>query len=31
VELKSLNAEYEDRHFLVSDVLFVHRIIWASQ
>ena len=31
VELKSLNAEYEDRQFLLSDVLFIHRIIWASQ
>jgi len=31
VELKSLNVEYEDRNFLVSDVVFIHRIIWASQ
>lgn len=31
VELKSLNVEYEDRHFLLSDVIFIHRIIWASQ
>jgi phage repressor protein C with HTH and peptisase S24 domain len=31
VELKSLNVEYEDRHFLLSDVTFIHRIIWASQ
>jgi phage repressor protein C with HTH and peptisase S24 domain len=31
VELKSLNVEYEDRHFLLPDVVFIHRIIWASQ
>jgi len=31
VELKSLNVEYEDRHFLLADVMFIHRIIWASQ
>ena len=31
VELKSLNVEYEDRHFLLPDVAFIHRIIWASQ
>ena len=31
LELKSLNVEYEDRHFLLSDVTFFHRIIWASQ
>jgi phage repressor protein C with HTH and peptisase S24 domain len=31
VELKSLNVEYEDRHFLLADVTFIHRIIWASQ
>jgi phage repressor protein C with HTH and peptisase S24 domain len=31
VELKSLNAEYEDRHFLLPDVVFIHRIIWSSQ
>ena len=31
VELKSLNIEYEDRHFLLADVTFIHRIIWASQ
>jgi phage repressor protein C with HTH and peptisase S24 domain len=31
LELKSLNLEYEDRHFLLSDVAFIHRIIWASQ
>jgi phage repressor protein C with HTH and peptisase S24 domain len=31
VELKSLNAEYEDRNFLLPDVVFIHRIIWAAQ
>jgi len=31
IELKSLNADYEDRHFLVQDIVFIHRIIWASQ
>ena len=31
VELKSLNVEYEDRNFLLPDVVFIHRIIWASQ
>jgi phage repressor protein C with HTH and peptisase S24 domain len=31
VELKSLNPAYEDRSFALSEVVFVHRIIWASQ
>jgi phage repressor protein C with HTH and peptisase S24 domain len=31
VELKSLNPAYDDRVFALSDVAFVHRIIWASQ
>ena len=31
VELKSLNPDYDDRIFALSDVAFVHRIIWASQ
>jgi len=31
VELKSLNPAYEDRSFALSDVAFIHRIIWASQ
>jgi len=31
VELKSLNPEYDDRVFTLSDIAFVHRIIWASQ
>jgi phage repressor protein C with HTH and peptisase S24 domain len=31
IELKSLNPAYEDRAFSLNDVVFVHRIIWASQ
>jgi len=31
VELKSLNPSFEDRNFLLSEIVFVHRIIWASQ
>lgn len=31
IELRSLNAAYEDRAFALSDTSFVHRIIWASQ
>ena len=31
VELKSLNPLYEDRSFSLGEVVFVHRIIWASQ
>ena len=31
VELKSLNPAYEDRGFALSEVAFIHRIIWASQ
>lgn len=31
LELKSLNPAYEDRAFALSDIAFVHRIIWASQ
>ena len=31
VELKSLNPAFEDRNFALSDIVFVHRIIWASQ
>jgi phage repressor protein C with HTH and peptisase S24 domain len=31
VELKSLNPAYEDRSFALSEIVFVHRIIWASQ
>ena len=31
IELKSLNPEYEDRVFAMSEIAFMHRIIWASQ
>jgi phage repressor protein C with HTH and peptisase S24 domain len=31
IELKSFNPAFEDRHFALSEVAFVHRIIWASQ
>ncbi|MGA7713803.1 MAG: helix-turn-helix transcriptional regulator [Rhizomicrobium sp.] len=31
VELKSLNPSYDDHAFALSEVAFVHRIIWASQ
>ena len=31
IELRSLNPDYEDRMFAVSEVAFMHRIIWASQ
>jgi len=31
IELKSFNAAYEDRAFTMSDIAYVHRIIWASQ
>jgi phage repressor protein C with HTH and peptisase S24 domain len=31
IELKSFNPAYEDRAFPMSDVSFVHRIVWASQ
>ena len=31
IELKSFNPAFEDRSFALSDVAFVHRIIWASQ
>lgn len=31
IELKSLNPAYEDRAFALSEIVFVHRIIWASQ
>jgi phage repressor protein C with HTH and peptisase S24 domain len=31
VELKSLNPAYEDRSFALNEIVFVHRIIWASQ
>jgi phage repressor protein C with HTH and peptisase S24 domain len=31
VELKSLNAEHRDRTLSMSDVVWVARIVWASQ
>lgn len=31
IELKSLNPAYEDRAFAPDEILFMHRIIWASQ
>ena len=31
IELKSLNPNHPDRAFLLSDVAWLHRIIWASQ
>ncbi len=31
IELKSFNPAFADRAFALSDVAFVHRIIWASQ
>ncbi len=31
IELKSLNPSYEDRSFALNEIVFVHRIIWASQ
>jgi len=31
IELKSLNPAHEDRTFPLPDIVFVHRIIWASQ
>jgi phage repressor protein C with HTH and peptisase S24 domain len=31
VELKSLNSEHPDRSFDLTDVAWIHRIVWASQ
>ena len=31
IELKSFNPAFEDRGFALSEIAFVHRIIWASQ
>lgn len=31
VELRSFNPAYEDRAFQISELAFVHRIIWVSQ
>ena len=31
IDLKSLNPAYEDRSFALTEIAFIHRIIWASQ
>ncbi|MDV7340947.1 helix-turn-helix transcriptional regulator [Terasakiella sp. A23] len=31
IELQSLNPEYEDRIFEMDEIVWIHRIIWASQ
>jgi phage repressor protein C with HTH and peptisase S24 domain len=31
IELKSLNPAFEERHFALTEIAFVHRIAWASQ
>jgi phage repressor protein C with HTH and peptisase S24 domain len=31
IELKSFNPAYPDRIFLLNEIAFVHRIVWASQ
>ncbi len=31
IELRSLNAEHEDRTIAAEDVLWIARILWASQ
>ena len=31
IELQSLNDAYEDRSFEMQDIVWIHRIIWASQ
>jgi phage repressor protein C with HTH and peptisase S24 domain len=31
IELKSFNPAFEDRGFALSEIAFMHRIIWASQ
>ncbi len=31
IELKSFNPAYRDRAFALGEIVFVHRIIWASQ
>ena len=31
IELKSLNAEHRDRTLQMSDVVWIARIVWASQ
>lgn len=31
IELRSLNPAHEDRSFALNEIIFIHRIIWASQ
>jgi phage repressor protein C with HTH and peptisase S24 domain len=31
IELRSFNPQFEDRSITLSDIAFIHRIIWASQ
>ncbi|WP_135079873.1 helix-turn-helix transcriptional regulator [Terasakiella sp. SH-1] len=31
IELQSLNPDYEDRTFAMEEIVWIHRIIWASQ
>ena len=31
IELKSFNPAFPDRNFLLNEIAFVHRIVWASQ
>jgi phage repressor protein C with HTH and peptisase S24 domain len=31
IELSSLNPEHPDRSFDVSEIAWMHRIVWASQ
>jgi len=31
IELKSFNPAFEERGFALSEIIFVHRIVWASQ
>jgi phage repressor protein C with HTH and peptisase S24 domain len=31
VELKSFNAAYADLDFPMSEIAFIHRIVWVSQ
>jgi len=31
IELKSFNPAFEERNFILSEIAFAHRIIWASQ
>ena len=31
IELRSVNPEHAERTLLVRDVLWIHRVVWASQ